>query len=192
MKNFVMFALSAAIFASCSSIKVTTDYDKSVDFSQHKTLEYYGWADNSDKILNRFDKERIEKAFGDEFEKRGIKLVEKGQGDIIVTLFIVAEQKTQTTANTTSTGGYGGGYGYGRYGHGPGYGWGAGHSTTTYSESDYTVGTLVVSVYDAKEKLLIWESTGKGTISEKEKGREERAAKGATRIMKDYPVAPLK
>ena len=62
---------------------------------------------------------------------------------MIVTLYIVTEDKTQITANTTGTGGYGGYYGYG-----PGYGWGGGHSTTTYSEYDYTVGTLVIAVYD--------------------------------------------
>jgi len=192
MKNLSVILLSVVLLGSCESVKVTTDFDKTVDFTKHKSLEYYGWAENSDKILNRFDKERIEKSFADEFKKRGIAVVEKGQGDMIVTLFIVSEQKTQTTANTTSMGGGYGGYGYGHYGYGPGYGWGAGHSTTTYTESDYTVGTLIVSVYDASDKLLIWESIGKGTVSEKEKGREERIAKTVATIMKDYPIPASK
>jgi hypothetical protein len=140
MKKLLFVLVAGAILSSCSSIKVVVDSDKSVDFTQYKDLEYYGWADNSDQILNRFDKERIEEAFGNEFKNRGLKLVENGEGDIVVSLYIVTEQKSQTTAHTTSMGGGYGGY----YNYGPGYGWGGGHSTTTYSEYDYVEGTLIV------------------------------------------------
>jgi len=120
----LIILISIIIMGGCTSLKVTSDYDKSIDFSKHKSFEYYGWAEESDQLLNRFDKERIEKAFGDEFRKRGMEYVESG-GDLIVTLFIVTEQKSQTTATTTGVGGGYGGYGYGGYyGYGPGYGWG--------------------------------------------------------------------
>lgn len=190
MKKIILFAAIGFLFASCSSLKVVSDYDKTVDFSTFKTMEYYGWAEDSDKILNRFDKERIEEAFGNEFKDRGFSLAEKGQGDIIVSLYIVTEQKTQKTANTYHSGG-GAGYG-GYYGYGPGYGWGGGYSTTTVSEYDYVVGTLVVSVYDAKSKLLIWEAVGTATVDEKPETREVKLPKSINRIMRDYPVEPIK
>lgn len=185
MKKIIISFIVGILISSCSSIKVVSDYDKTVDFSKQKTLEYFGWEDNSDAILNRFDKERIEKAFGEEFRKRGIEVVEEN-ADIIVSLYIVTEKKTQTTANTTHMGGYGGYYGYG-----PGYGWGTGHSTTTYNEYDYTEGTLIVSVYDAKEKLLIWEGIGKGTIDENPKNADEKTKKAVTAIMQQYPKPPV-
>ena len=188
MKKILFFASIALFMLSCSSVKVITDFDKSVDFTQYKSLEYYGWADNSDRILNRFDKERIEKAFGAEFKKRGIDVVES-EGDLIVTLFIVTEQKTQTTAHTSSMGGGYGGYG-GYYNYGPGYGWGGGYSTTTISEYDYVVGTLLVSVYDAAKKELIWESRGEGTVDDDRSNNEEKVGKTVAKIMYDYPVKP--
>ncbi|MCK5267707.1 MAG: DUF4136 domain-containing protein [Spirochaetes bacterium] len=187
MKKLSFFLLAGFILSACSSIKVTTDLDKTIDFSQYKTLEYWGWSEDSDKILNRFDKERIESAFGNEFKKRGIDLVEKGQGDMIVSLYIVTEKKTQKTATTTSMGGGYGGY----YGHGPGYGWGGGHSTTEFHEYDYIVGTLVISIYDAEKKELIWESVGQGTVDEDPNSREESAEKNAAKIMKEFPVQPI-
>ena len=187
MKKLAFVFLAGLILTSCNSLKVTSDLDKTVNFAEYKTLEYWGWAEDSDKILNRLDKERIENAFGNEFKKRGIDVVEKGQGDMIVSLYIVTEQKTQKSATTTSMGGGYGGY----YGYGPGYGWGGGHSTTTFNEYDYTVGTLVVSVYDQKKQELIWEAVGQGEVNENPKGRDERVAKTAAKIMKDYPVAPL-
>lgn len=132
--------ISLLIINSCSSIKVTSDSDKSIDFNTISTFQYYGWADESDQILNRFDKERIEEAFGNEFRNRNMNLVESN-ADVIVALYIVTEQKTKKSSTTTGMGGNYGGYGYGGYyGYGPGWGWDSGMSTTTYSERDYEVG----------------------------------------------------
>ena len=189
MKNLFIALLAGILLSSCSSLTVVSDLDKSVDFTQYKNFEYYGWTDNSDQILNRFDKERLEEAFGNEFKSRNLTIVEKGQGDIIVSLYIVTQQKTQTTANTTSMGGMGGYGGY--YGYGPGYGWGGGHSTTTFSEYDYTDGTLIVSVYDAEKEQLIWESVAKGTINENPQKREANITKVVAQMMKKYPVDPV-
>jgi hypothetical protein len=176
---------------SCSGIKVTSDYDKSVDFTQFKTFEYYGWAEESDKLLNDLDKSRFEKAFAEEFNKRGLTYVESG-GDLIVTLFIVVEQKSETVANTTNMGGYYGGY-YGRYyGYGPGYGWGPGYSTTTVNTYDYNVGTLVCDVFDKSNEKLIWEGIGAGTVDDDPSSREENIPKAVAKIMATYPVQPVK
>ena len=161
-RSIIFLATIGLFLVSCSGLKVVTDLDKSVDFSQYKSLEYYGWADHSDQNLNDLDRKRIEKAFGAEFRKRGIDIVETGSGgDLIVTLYIVGQQKTELQANTTGGGAYGG---YGRYyGYGPGYGWGGGYSSTTVSEYNYVVGAFMVLVYDAAKKQLIWESRGEKT-----------------------------
>jgi len=191
--KFGIIALFVAIvFSACSGVKITTDMDKSEDFASHKTYEYYGWAEESDQILNQLDKERIEKAFGVELSSRGMTYVESG-GDLIITLYIVTQQKQQTTATTTgmgmSYGGYGGYGGY--YGYGPGYGWGGGMSTTSYNTYDYTVGTLVIDIYDAAEKKLIFESIASGEINDKTKGRDDRIAKTASKMMYEYPVKKI-
>ncbi len=183
-----LFGIGILVFltSSCGGIKVSADYDKSVDFAQYKTFEYYGWAKESDQLLNDLDKKRIEKAFNSEFNSRGLAYVESG-GDLVVTLFIVIQQKTETVANTT--GGYGGYYG-GYYGYGPGYGWGPSYGTTTISTYDYHVGTLVCDVYDKTKEKLIWEGIGSNTIKEDPKGREKRIQMAVAVIMKQYPVMP--
>ena len=165
-----------------------TDKDGSVDFTEYQSYQYYGWAEESNILLTPFDQERIEKAFGTELDKRGLSY-EKESGDLIVTLYIVTEQKTKTTATTTGMGV--GGYGYGGYyGYGPSYGWGPSMSTshTTYNEYDYVVGTLIIDIYDAKEKKLIWESVAKGTVNEKTKGRGQRINQTVAKMMINYPV----
>ncbi len=191
MKTFFKlfsFTLIVTIISACSSIKVTSDMDKTVDFTQFTTFEYYGWAAESDKVLNQLEKGRIENAFGAELKNRGLEYVESG-GDLIVTLFVMTQDKTSYNATTT---GMGAGYG-GYYGYGPGWGWGSGmgYSTTTVQEYNYTVGTLVIDVYDASNEKLIWESIGTGTVNDNPQKREKNMPKTIGQIMAPYPVKPI-
>lgn len=186
-KSFLIIGviLVLVLVNSCSSLKVYSDVDPSADWSKYKTYEYYGWAEESDKILNSLDRDRFENAFGEEFKARGLEYVEKG-GDMIVTLFIVVEQKKGATATTTHMGGGYGGY----YGYGPGYGWGGGHSTTSIQEYDYAVGTLVCDVFDAKDEKLIWEGIGTKTVDEDPQSRDKNIPKSVKAIMSKFPIKP--
>jgi hypothetical protein len=191
MRNYWIAIWIAAItlISGCSSITVVSDHDKTVDFSKYKTFSFYGWAKNSDKLLSPFDKERIQKAFADEFNRRGLTYT-KSDGDLTVALFIQTEEKSQTTATTTGVGGM---YGYGGYwGYGPRWGWGPGISTTTVNTYNYTVGTLVCDVFDTGQKKLIWESAGSGEIDKNPATREKGIPKSVARIMEPYPIPPKK
>lgn len=179
------------LFNSCSSIKVMSDFDESVDFSQYKTYEFHGWAKESDKLINDYDKRRIQSAFANEFAKRGLKYQPLGGGDLVVSLFIVIEQRSRTTAHTNYMGapGYGGFYG-GLYGYGPGWGWGVGY-TTTIDTYEYGVGTLVCDVYDKKEEKLIWEGVANATVDGNSASRDKGIPKAVAAIMATYPVPVL-
>ena len=192
MKSLLSFVvITATIFlGSCATLKVNSDRDSAIDFTKYRTFEYYGWEEGSDKIMSPFDKERVENSFAAEFAARGMNLVDEG-GELVVSLYIITEQKTKTTAHTTHMGGMGGYADY-YYGYGPGWGWGGGHSTTSYSQYDYEVGTLIVSVYDKAEQRLIWESIGKGTVDDNPQSREYKIPKYVKQIMSKYPVEPAK
>ncbi|MCB0821433.1 MAG: DUF4136 domain-containing protein [Bacteroidales bacterium] len=183
----VLFILMG-LLTSCSSLRISADYDKTVDFSKYKTIEFYGWAKESDKLLNGMDKTRIEDAFANEFYKRGMSLTREN-GDLVVTLYIVIADKSETTAHTTNMG-YGGYYG-GYYGYGPGWGWGPNYSTTTVSTYNYKEGTLICSVYDKANERLIWEGIASKTIDENPSNRERNIPKIVAMLMKKYPVEPV-
>jgi len=187
LKISLFIALMVA-FASCSTVKVVTDLDKTHDFSNYKTYSFLGWQDDSDKIINDLDRKRLRDAFNHEFKSRGLEFV-KENGDMAVSLFIVVDQKTSTTAYTDyyGSGGYGYGYGYGRYRGG----WGGGHTTTTYSESDYLEGTLVMDVFDAQSKDQVWQAIATGTVTENPEKRDTSIPKTIAALMKEFPVAPM-
>jgi hypothetical protein len=182
LKTSLTFAFVLAFSGAFAQAKA--DYDKNTDFSKYKTYSFAGWQNGSDAILNDFDKKRIHEAFGNEFAARGMKYVESG-GDAMVTLFIMTQDKTNTTAYTNYTGGMG----YrGRYGYAGGFG----TSTTTISESEYTEGTLIVDMYDEGTKDLVWQGILSSTVKENPQKREKSIPKNVNKLMKKFPVKPIK
>jgi hypothetical protein len=185
MKSLSALVLSLVIFASAFSQKVTTDMDKTVDFTKYKSYQFLGWQDNSDAIINDLDKERMRKSFKSEMDARQLEKKESG-ADMAISLYIVVSQETSMTAYTNYHGTTG--YGYRR----AGWGWGSGYATTTYSENDYLQGTLVMDVFDGESKELIWQGVATGTIQEKPEKREKSIPKTISKLMKKFPIQKVK
>ncbi len=196
MKQLVLiaFAVATMMFGSgCSGLKVISDKDNTVDFAKIKTYQFVGWTAESDKILNRFDKERIQDAFLKAGLKRGLMKVDS-KPDAFVALYVMGEQRTQKSANTTTTGmGMGmGGMGMGGM-RNPGMGgWGMAQSHTVINETRYIEGTLMIEMFDPTSKNLIWQAIGTNTVSEDPKRRTKDIPKKVDAIMSKYPVKKLK
>ncbi len=184
MKTLLTFIISLS-FVIANAQKVTIDIDEATDFSKYSSYQFLGWQDESDKIMTDFDKKRMRDAFQEELDARNLKGVDSN-ADMAISLYIVVNQKTSTTAYTNYHGGTG--YGYRRGGRG----WGNGYSTTSYSENDYLEGTLVMDVFDAESKELIWQGVATGTVKEKPEKREKSIPKSVAKLMKKFPIAKTK
>lgn len=183
MKAIATLLLST-IMVGANAQKVTTDMDQSYDFSTIKTWMWIGMKEGSAE-LNDLDRKRMGNAFLAEFKDRKM-VYQKEDADVAVSLFLVVSRETSTTAYTN---GYGGtGYRYGRGGRG----WSGGHATTTYSESDYLKGTLVVDFYDVKSQELIWQGVASGSVTEKPEKREKSIPKAVSKLMKKFPIEKVK
>jgi hypothetical protein len=190
MKNFLQRPLLILMMLGLlmpGAAQVKSDYDKTVDFSKFKSYKLEGWEKNSDQILTPFDKERIETALKHELQIRGM-AEDPAAPDAAITLFIVVNKKTSTTAYTTYAGSMG--YGYGRWGWGMGAGMGS--STTSFSEDDYLEGTFVVSMHDASTKDLAWQGVISSVVKEKPEKREKSIPKKMKKLFKSYPIKPMK
>ncbi|WP_075603891.1 DUF4136 domain-containing protein [Saccharicrinis aurantiacus] len=195
VKQTLFIALIASLLASCSGIKVVTNYDKETNFDQYSTARYFGWKNNSDDLLTDMEKKYIETAFHEEFTKRDITFIDDTSSDLIVSLFIVTEKKSNYSQTATYPHAYRGYYRYGYggyYGYGPGYGWGGAYPYGDIQVVEYTEGTLIVSVYDAKKKEIIWESVASGTIEPKSNRREEQIKYSVGKIMYKFPKKIVK
>lgn len=171
--------LSAVLLIGCSELKVVTDYDKQVDFNAFDSFTILPW-EQADSLINSFDKERIVNAVKTQMMNRG-HAYDTANPELAIMLFLKLDNKTTTRAYTSHYGGYGYGYAY------PGWGWGGGMTSTSYSDYHYTVGTLVVDVYETRTRQLIWQSVGAGTVDEDPRSRERSVPKAISYIFKRYP-----
>ena len=164
--------------------QITTDYDKSVDFTKFKTFTFIGWAEDSDQQITDLDKDRIIAAFEHEFKSRNL-VKDSINPDMAISLYVVIKNKTSVTSYSN----YYGGMGYGRS---FGYGYGRGYGSTSTSQRDYREGTIIIDFYDEKEKSLIWEGILKKEVKEKAKKRDKSIPENIRKLMYKYPIKPVK
>ncbi len=168
-RTTVCTALFLAMLGTALAQHVKTDFDHQANFSQYKT---YSWQEI--KPANSLWDARIKNAVDAQMAAKGWTQVDSG-GDVAIVAI-----KTTHTERTLQTfyDGMGGGWRWRGFG-------GMGEATTT--EQDYKEGTLVVDLYDAKTKQLIWRGSSEDTLSDKPANNEKNMDKGVTKMFKDFP-----
>jgi hypothetical protein len=171
----VLIGLMFLFAGAASAQQVKTDYDRSTNFAQYKT---YSWENV--KTKDALDVDRIKSAVNAALAAKGWTQVASG-GDVS----IVAMEMTQNqqTLNTFYDG-MGGGWGWRRFGGG------FGEATTT--TETYKVGTVVVDLFDAKTKELIWRGSSSDTLSNNSDKNIKNLDKGVDKMFKHFPPGPKK
>src|ERR1700692_3000098 len=173
MKTFRSTAAYALFFVAMLGAafaqQVKTDFDHQANFSRYKT---YSWQEI--KPANSLWDARIKSAADAQLAAKVWTQVDSG-GD--VSMVAIATSQTERTLQTFYDA-MGGGWRWGGFG-------GMGEATTT--EQDYKEGTLVVDMYDAKTKQLIWRGSAEDTLSDKEAKNEKNLDKGVAKMFKGFP-----
>lgn len=152
--------LAAAAYAQ----DVQFDYDRSANFSAYKT---YQWADNrvdpGDQLLDR----NIKRAVDAQLAGKGLRRVDSG-GDLYVGYRGAISQEKE----------------FDSLGMGPRW-WGDGRVTT----STIDVGTLVVVMFDASAKQLVWRGSASKTLnlSKNPDKNYHTLEKVMAKLFKNYP-----
>src|SRR6202035_4539500 len=173
MKSFRSTAVCTLFFVAMVGAAfaqhVKTDFDHQANFSQYKT---YSWQEI--KPANSLWDARIKNAVDAQVAAKGWTQLNNG-GDVA----IVAIKTTQTQRTLqTFYDGMGGGWRWRGMG-------GMGEATAT--EQDYKEGTLVVDLYDAKTKQLIWRGSAQDTVSNNADKNEKNLNKGVAKMFKKFP-----
>jgi hypothetical protein len=172
MKLFQILILSAFALSliGCSSVKYSTDFDPTQDFSKYKTYRFANPNEvDPEDYLTQYPliKKRVMAAIEEDFAAKGFQVAEEGEPDFVVLLAAGSKERMQVT----QTGGYGYGGWYGGY---HGYG-GGGYGGSTYVNY-YEEGSLVIDIIDWQEKELSFRGVATGTLSKSEKTPEESQA----------------
>jgi hypothetical protein len=174
MKKMMLAGVALAVAGGAWAQDVKVDYDKAANFGAIKTF--------SIKLATAWGNPISEKRVMDEITQglteKGWKLAPEGQADAQVMLHGASQVKKDL--NTFYSGG---GYGYR-------FGGGMGTATTTVEE--YTVGTLVVDIFAAKSKSLMWRGIAQDELSDKTEKNIKKLQKASDKLFKDFPPGSAK
>jgi len=172
LRTGIIAAVICLGFFTVAAQEVKTDYDHNFNFSQVHTFAVKigtSWG-------NQLSEDRAKNTVTQALTEKGWQPADETTADALVLLHGATE--TKKSLNTFYSGGYGG-YGWG--------GWGGGMGTATTTESEYRVGTLVVDIFDAKTKKLIFRGVGQDELSDKPEKNTKKLEKGVAKIFKNFP-----
>lgn len=192
--TFALPAVAAVLglaAAGCSTLKVKTDYDPSVDFARYDTYDWLkppvrdGASETPvDELTDPFARnslldKRVRNAVERELAARGYRKTSDGSGTFRVAYHVILKDKTRVRSTPGAY--YGGYYDRGYYGA----------SYAGVSSYDYQEGTLIVDVIDARSDSIAWRGWAIGTNRDGYY-TEEQVAKAARKILERFPPTGAK
>ncbi len=154
-----------------------TGYDKAANFGSIKTFSLKvgsAWG-------NPIGEKRVVAELQEALVAKGWTKAEEGKADADVVLHGASQTKHNLNTFYSGMGGYGWrGYGAGGFG------------TATTTSSEYLVGTLVVDVFDAKSKQLLWRGSATDELKDDPEKRAKQVEKGTKKLFNDFPPSSAK
>jgi hypothetical protein len=171
---FLLLAIMLPVVVLAQQVNI--DFDRDADFRKYKTYAY--------QVCHRVENPLVDKRIVKEMESRiameGL-IGAEADPDVNVTYHSSTSEEFAVDTNTW-------GYGFGRgWGHGGGSFGGGGPVSTTTTVRKYTRGTLVVDIWDARTKQLVWRGTATDTVSENPEKNEKKLKKAMEKMFRKYP-----
>jgi len=163
------------VFASCTSVRVATDYDRKANFNNYSSFAFYKPGIDKAKISD-LDKKRILRAIEANLQGKGMSKSESPT--LLVSIFTKERERVDVYNNN-----FGGGWGWNP--------WYYGGRGSTVSRS--TEGSLYIDLIDAKTNELVWQGVGRSQLytgSDIDR-REEKIREIVSEILAEYPPGAM-
>jgi len=159
MKIRILAVVACVLLAAAVyAQKVTTDSNRSAPFGSYGR---YAWRDGT-PAPDPLVEQRVHTIVNAELASRG--LTESNTPDVYVATHAVTQQHPQLIVN--------------------GFGWGPGGVA---SVDTYTMGTLVVDLYDAHTGQMVWRGVAPDSVSDKPEKNTQRINKAVQKMFAKYP-----
>jgi hypothetical protein len=162
-KGFVTLWFVFVLAAVARADRVTSDYDHAVKFSNYKTFMWIQEPESKEPFM----KERIMASVSAELTARGMRQVNDG-ADLAVGANTGIEEK----------------HTWEDYYDGTRWGWDPGLVTKVRT---YEVGTLIVDLFDAERRKLIWQAVSTDTVSHKPDKRVRETGRQIEKMFREFP-----
>lgn len=167
-KILVVIALTCFVSFVASAQDVYVTSSPSANFSSYHT---YAWGElpNPNTIRSPFLAQEAQTQINNQLQSKGLKLVKETENPDLVVIGS-GGMKTQTSYNLYGTRMIGGGMG----------------SITAQQNVE---GTLIVDIYELKEKELVWRGVAQGTLNQKNSQKNMQLVdKAVAKMFKKYPA----
>lgn len=165
------------VLASCSSVKVVTDFDKEANFNQYNSYAFFKPGIDKAEISD-LDKKRILRAIDANLYEKG--MTKSESPDLLVSIFTKERQRVDVYNNN-----FGYGWGWNPWYYGGYYG---GTNVSTTSE-----GSLYIDIIDAKTNNLVWQGMGSADlVTQNMEKKEARIREIVMKILAEYPPGSKK
>lgn len=161
---FVVTSLFIFLAEGCSDLKITSDYDRSADFSNLKTFNIISHHEGAPvpNEISRLSISYIEESIIDEMMDRGYTLSDNS--DIEVYYYIKLSETTEYQATTVGT--YGGNPYYGGSPYYYGYHGGYGYTSTYVQAIDVTEGALIIELVNSSTEKALWQGVATKSVAQ--------------------------
>lgn len=159
--------LAFFILASCSSVRVNSDYDKKVNFENYKTYAFL--KSGVDKVeISDLDKKRILRSIDEVMSTKGF--TKDSNPDLLISIFTKEKERVDV---------------YNSFGFG--WGWNPWWGMNYTNVSTTPEGVLFIDLIDAKTKELVWQGEGSGYLTKDTHKKDERIYTFVSKILEQYP-----
>ncbi len=169
--RYLLFIVLIVVLASCSSVKVNYDYDKTVDFSSYSTYNYYSDMQSG---LSQLDEKRLLNALDSTLKARGYRLAEEPE------LFINIMSNEYRSAPNNNVGvGLGGG----------GRNVGGGISVGLPLGGPNMQRSIQIDLVDAQRDALVWQAVAESGLRENASPsvREDKLRAVVKKVFSKFP-----
>lgn len=162
---------ASLLLSACSTLEVHIDYDDSVDFSRFST---YYWK-QPPETPNPLMSNRIVSAVDGQLQARGWRRVPESKAQTALAAQVVAREGQRVDTH--------------HHNWGPAWnGWGGGGPLMSTSHIvTYTVGTLVIDLYETESRNAIWRGTVSDTVSNDPAVMRKKVDDGIRGMFSNFP-----
>lgn len=177
MKRLLPLAVAGLLLAGCASSPVVhTDYDPAATFATYRT---YAWR-QPPPVTNPLVRQRLIDAIEAQLASKGWTQVAEADADIALVGNVATHE--EQTLDTFYGGPDWGGWGW----QGVGGIAVSGRYRTTQIHS-YTVGTLVLDMFDTHSMRAVWRGTAEGTVPATPEKVNAAVQKAVTKMFAEFP-----
>jgi NADPH:quinone reductase-like Zn-dependent oxidoreductase len=145
--------------------QVSVNYNHDASFAQYHT---YAWgSNNTNRIANSILAQVAQQDIENAMSQKGLQKIDESQNpDLILTAS--GGEREQTSYNAWGMRGIGGGMG-------------------SITPQQNVEGTMVVSLYDVKQRELVWRGIGQNTLNNNGNKNQQMVGKAVQKMFKQWP-----